>query len=626
MTLEALDQNTWRSTTPLPRRFVHASYAAAARAILEATKQGPGLMLLTGASGTGKTTLAEDLAEQLERDGCCVAWVTISRGKAEDLLQLASLAFGLKVDSFSRTQLLSGLADQIASRCRPDKPAILIIDGAQDLAPRALPELCYLAGLTGSKVHPVQILLSGRDQVWELLDRPDHAKIRQRILATCRLYPLTLEETSAYIANGMEPAGWHEGDPDISSDAVRLVYERTGGVPRLISLTLGHLLLHGRQSGARVLESRDVEWVLAHLGQDAPAFLAESARPPPLTERAHHQPSSSLDVGELPGAQERRPSPEQRQRSSTSGLTADDTSPGLRGLLQRMGSWDRRWVLGGLAAAALIAYVIVDWVGSDEETHQSPEIAESSRGAAPSVVTSRGTERPIAEPTQPVSAPVEADTGVPSTPGDGSDAGEPRIAQGQIDPTIADMEAMGIENPEALAQSQAGSPEIPGDITDTAPPVAGETADQDQQATQSPEIELLLSNAELALSNDRLMVPADDNAYGYYQEVLALDPTNDQARDGVQRIVKRYGELAGQSLRKGNRADARRYASRGLTLEPTDRDLLAIQRQASRPRVRKSQDQATKAAAKEQEPPTVLDRIEGWLRSGRTDQSHFLDH
>jgi hypothetical protein len=70
---------------------------------------------------------------------------------------------------------LSDLADRIAPGCRPDKPAILIIDGARDLAPRALPELCSVGGLTGSTIHPVQILLSGLDQVWELLDRTDHA-------------------------------------------------------------------------------------------------------------------------------------------------------------------------------------------------------------------------------------------------------------------------------------------------------------------------------------------------------------------------------------------------------------------------------------------------------------------
>ncbi|SDX63181.1 ExeA family protein [Thiocapsa roseopersicina] len=626
MTLEALDRKTWPSITPLPRRFVHASYGAAARAILEATKQGPGLVLLTGASGTGKTTLAEDLAEQFERDGCYVAWVTMSREAAEDLLQLVSLAFGLEADSFSRTRLLSDLADRIASRCRPDKPAILIIDGAQDLAPRALPELCYLGGLTGSKIHPVQILLSGRDQVWELLDRPDHATIRQRILATCRIFPLTLEETASYLAHVLEPAGWQDGDPEISADAVRLVYERTGGVPRLISLTLGHLLLHGRQSGARVLESRDVEWVLAHPGKDAPAYLAGSTRTLHLTERAHPQPPSSPNVGELPTSKERKPSPEQRSSSRKNGLTAGDTLAGLRGLLQRIGSWDRRWVLSGLVAAALVASFVVYLVGSGDDTLQTPEIAEPSRWEASPVVASAGMERPIAEPTRPALTPTAADIGVTAAPRDGSDAGKPRIASGRVDPTIAGIEGMGIENPEVLAQSQAGTPEIPGGIMDTASPVTVGTADQDRQAMQSPEIDRLLTNAELALSNDRLMFPADDNAYGYYQDVLALDPSNDRARAGIQRIVKRYGELAGQSLRNGNRAAAARFVSRGLTLEPTDRDLLLIQRQASRPRVKKAQGKAPKAAATEQEAPTALDLIEGWLRSGRTDQSHFLDH
>lgn len=124
------------------------------------------------------------------------------------------------------------------------------------------------------------------------------------------------------------------------------------------------------------------------------------------------------------------------------------------------------------------------------------------------------------------------------------------------------------------------------------------------------------------------MVPSDDNAYAYYQEALALDPTNDRALEGVQRIVERYRELARQSLEKGDRADARRLASRGLRLAPRDRDLLAIARRASRrsaPRAQREASEPTAPAPEQEGPAKVAGRIRAWLRSARSDQSHFLD-
>ena len=647
MNLESLDLNPMPPASAPLRSFPHESYAAAARTVMEATKLGPGFVLLTGAAGTGKTTLIHDLAEQLERDGYCVGRVANSRVDADDLLRLASFAFGLKAHSSPKARLLSGLADRLRSMCPAGKPAILIIDEAQDLAPGALPELCQLVGLPGAKVPPVQILLSGRDRVWELLDRPDHAQIRQRILASCRLHPLSLEDTRAFIAHSLDITGWR-GDPGISADALRLVHARTGGVPRLISLTLGHLLLHGRQLAARVLESQDVETVLAHLGKDHPELLPA---PPGLTPRANGVPArplSTRDLRLLPTSGESKPRSEPPPSSRPRDFPGENAPPTPGGSPE--GSAGRYWKLGltGLAAAALIAYLLgFHEAGEQLDLPEPPRAPEIALEMAPEVgseelspVADAGSmEPPLAEGVQtPLSPPsadppgvpalMATDPGIPAPPGDAAGSGESQLASVESGPTITGPEDASGPPDDSLSETSAVRPEIPRGTDEAAPLVAAETASPDHQAPQSPEVVLLLEKAELALSKNHLMAPASDNAYGYYREVLALDPANEKAQAGVQRIITRYRELAQQSLKKGDRADARRYASRGLTLAPGDRQLLAIQRQAqaSRPRARKAQREAPEAAAVQPENPELLDRIEAWLRSGRTDTSHFLDH
>ena len=61
----------------------------------------------------------------------------------------------------------------------------------------------------------------------------------------------------------------------------------------------------------------------------------------------------------------------------------------------------------------------------------------------------------------------------------------------------------------------------------------------------------ILYAALQALSEDRLLTPVDDNAHGRFKRVLAMDPKNELALEGLQDIVVRYLQLAGESMNRG---------------------------------------------------------------------------
>jgi len=61
----------------------------------------------------------------------------------------------------------------------------------------------------------------------------------------------------------------------------------------------------------------------------------------------------------------------------------------------------------------------------------------------------------------------------------------------------------------------------------------------------------ILYAALQALSEDRLLTPDDDNAHGRFKRVLAMDSRNELALEGLQDIVVRYLQLAGESMRRG---------------------------------------------------------------------------
>ena len=65
-----------------------------------------------------------------------------------------------------------------------------------------------------------------------------------------------------------------------------------------------------------------------------------------------------------------------------------------------------------------------------------------------------------------------------------------------------------------------------------------------------------------ALDQDRLLTPIDDNAYMRFQKVLAIDPRNEIALDGIEKILLRYVELSREASRRGLFDDAEAFLNR----------------------------------------------------------------
>lgn len=83
---------------------------------------------------------------------------------------------------------------------------------------------------------------------------------------------------------------------------------------------------------------------------------------------------------------------------------------------------------------------------------------------------------------------------------------------------------------------------------------------------QQKRINSLLSEADYALSQNKLLNPITDNAHDRYRSVLLMDATNERAKAGLQIIALRYVELARVAAVRGNLGEAQsliRYA-RGI--------------------------------------------------------------
>lgn len=81
-------------------------------------------------------------------------------------------------------------------------------------------------------------------------------------------------------------------------------------------------------------------------------------------------------------------------------------------------------------------------------------------------------------------------------------------------------------------------------------------------------VEAWLDAADRALSDDRLLEPAEDNAHDRYRAALYLDPGNTRAQSGLQAIVLRYLEMARSAARRGSFAQSEELLNRAELVDP----------------------------------------------------------
>ena len=88
----------------------------------------------------------------------------------------------------------------------------------------------------------------------------------------------------------------------------------------------------------------------------------------------------------------------------------------------------------------------------------------------------------------------------------------------------------------------------------------------------------MLEQARADFNQRRLTTPLDNNAYYYYQRVLALDPGNEMARQGIYDIAEKYLEWSIDSANAGNFPSARDYLGKASSLDPDHPNIPAVTR------------------------------------------------
>jgi len=133
-----------------------------------------------------------------------------------------------------------------------------------------------LSNFTVEHSPPLQSFLLGQPQFRSIMALPELEQLRQRVLASFHLGPLTETDTRAYIEHRLSLVGW-QNDPRFTDGSFWQIYRETGGVPRRINALCSRLMLFGFLEETHLVDEQTVQQVAEELKTE----LGEVTASPP---------------------------------------------------------------------------------------------------------------------------------------------------------------------------------------------------------------------------------------------------------------------------------------------------------------------------------------------------------
>lgn len=210
-----------------------------------------GFSVICGDIGCGKTTLLRHLINNLG-DELTVGIVYNTHQDMDDLVSWIMMAFDQPYEGKSYLALFDAFQQFLIKAYVANKRAVLIIDEAQNLSPKALESLRMLSNINADKDQLLQVILVGQPELRTVLRRPDMKQFFQRVSVDYYIPPLKPREVAKYIQHRLHVAGRDE--PLFTSSANRLICTETQGVPRSINILCDTALVYGYSAGTQKID------------------------------------------------------------------------------------------------------------------------------------------------------------------------------------------------------------------------------------------------------------------------------------------------------------------------------------------------------------------------------------
>ena len=216
--------------------------------------------VMTGDSGTGKTTTLRRFRDELQNSKYQVLYISDSKMTPrtfykESLKQLGfeskSLRSEAKRQLHKEIEVMKGIHQFLP---------VVIVDEAHLLDREMLEEVRFLLNYNMDSESPMALILAGQTELWEKLKLQSYAAIRQRIDVQCSIGHMDRSQTGDYIKAHFNYAGC---DKEIFSDnAIDDIFQFSSGIPRLINKACSSSLIYGAQNKKNIIDDRMAKLVI----------------------------------------------------------------------------------------------------------------------------------------------------------------------------------------------------------------------------------------------------------------------------------------------------------------------------------------------------------------------------
>lgn len=267
---------------PDPAFYFDSRQHARAKAFLEyGVHQKEGFIVITGEVGAGKTTILRSLIDRLDPQKVESANLVSTQLDAEDTLRMVAASFGVRIKDIPKSDLLLALEAHLVKATANGKRCLLIVDEAQNLTSRAVEELRMLSNFQLGGHAILQSFLVGQPEFRSILQSPRMEQLRQRVIASCHIGPLDLDEVQPYIEHRLQCAGMGTV-LDIAPECFTAIYKFSGGIPRRINTLCDRLLLSGYLGGKRAFLVEDVDQIIHEIRSELQGDSGARNREPPV--------------------------------------------------------------------------------------------------------------------------------------------------------------------------------------------------------------------------------------------------------------------------------------------------------------------------------------------------------
>jgi len=210
--------------------------------------------MLTGVFGCGKTLIGQVVLKELNQERYRAVVIRNPRLEGLDFLRMVAHHLGVAHPPTSKADLLIGLEELLTDNEREGRETVIVVDEAQSIDdPKVFEEFRLLLNFQREDRFLVTLLLFGQPELAQVVNQ--NKPLEQRISLKTHLGPLSDQETRQYICHRLRVAGHPQPEGIFSTDALGLIYESSGGIPRRINRLCDILLLAAAGLSQRTVEA-----------------------------------------------------------------------------------------------------------------------------------------------------------------------------------------------------------------------------------------------------------------------------------------------------------------------------------------------------------------------------------